>query len=189
MTRIIAGKAGGRTLRVPRRGTRPTPDRVREATFSLLEARLGGFEDLAVLDLFAGSGALGLEAISRGATRAVLVDNDRLAEAACRANAAQVTADSAATVTVLRTKVGVMVTRPWPGQPFDLVFLDPPYVVGNSELSLLLANLGSGSLLAEGATVVVERPSRLAAPTWPDGWTQADQRAYGDTTIYVAVAG
>lgn len=185
MTRIIAGQAKGRTLKVPRQGTRPTSDRVREAVFSLLEARLGGLKNMVVLDLFAGSGALGLEAVSRGASRAVLVDFDKRAEAAARANAL-VVAGGGARVTVLRAKAAVLAAKRWPGEPFNLVFLDPPYSLPDKELNQLLADLDSGNLLSDGASVVVERSCRADAPTWPDDWELMDQRVYGDTVVYVA---
>ncbi|MDR1798475.1 MAG: RsmD family RNA methyltransferase, partial [Bifidobacteriaceae bacterium] len=133
MTRIIAGSARGREVKVPPRGTRPTSARVREALFSLLEARLGGpggWEGLAVLDLYAGSGALGLEAASRGAARVVLVDSSRAAAGVAQANAGAL--GLAGVVSVLAVKVeAVAAGASLPGldQSFDVVFLDPPYAL------------------------------------------------------------
>jgi 16S rRNA (guanine966-N2)-methyltransferase len=124
--RIIAGEWRGRPLQAPAgQGTRPTADRTRETLFSMLTSRIGSFDDLRVADLFAGSGALGLEALSRGASHATFVENDRLALAAIRANVAALNAGASTEVRSLSAA-----SLP-PAQCFDLVFADPPYAAGS----------------------------------------------------------
>ncbi|MCL1898541.1 MAG: 16S rRNA (guanine(966)-N(2))-methyltransferase RsmD [Micrococcales bacterium] len=191
MTRIIGGAAKGRVLQVPKKGTRPTSDMVREALFSLLESQWGSLAGLAVLDLYAGSGALGLEAISRGASRAVLVEANRQAAAAAQNNQLQVLRGATApvpTVKVIRAKVETWLAAHWPGERFDLVFLDPPYQLTSQALDQVLAALANSSLLANQASVVVERSSRTEPPTWPASWQVQEQRNYGETTIHLACA-
>lgn len=179
MTRIVAGTAGGRTLVVPKGTTRPTSDRVREALFSRLEHR-GVVDGARVLDLYAGSGALGLEAASRGAAAVTLVDSGRQAVAACRRNAAtlglrQVTTAAAAVHTFLSGA----------GTPYDLVLLDPPYDIAEADLTAALAALDP-HWLAQHAVVVVERDRRSPEPTWPAGLEPDGERRYGDTTLWFA---
>lgn len=180
MTRIIAGAARGRRLAVPPRGTRPTSDRVREAVFSALVARLD-FEDLAVLDLYAGSGALGLEALSRGAARTVLVDQDAKAAAVAKDNARTVGLPGA---TVRRGTVGTYLGGT--PEPFDVVFLDPPYDLPATTVDTDLAALAQG-WLAPGAYVVLERSARTPQASWPAGLEPELTRDYGETRIEVAV--
>lgn len=181
MPRIIAGRYGGRRLRAPDgRGTRPTSDRVREALFARLEY-LGALDGV-VLDLFAGSGALGLEAVSRGAERVVLVDADRRAVAACRANLEL--ADGAARVQH-RSVAAFLQGSP---EPFDLVLLDPPYDLAEPHLGDVLAALTRG-WLAPRAVVVVERSARSPQPVWPAGLVPLDHRSYGETALWFAEPG
>ncbi len=184
MTRIIAGSAGGRRLRTPPgAGTRPTSDRVREALFSALDARdlLAGAR---VLDLYAGSGALGLEALSRGAAAVVLVESDRGAASVVRANAEAL--GFGTTATVVTTTVERAVALP-ADVPFDLVLLDPPYAVDEAVLDRVLARLAQ-AWLAPGAMVVLERSSRSPEPGWPARLVAEKPRRYGETTLWVAVA-
>ena len=182
MTRIIAGTAGGRTLKVPPgSGTRPTSDRVREALFSSLEAR-DALRGATVLDLYAGSGALGLEAASRGAARVVLVESDRRAAALIESNARSLG---------LRGEVVARPVRSFlagPAEAFDLVVLDPPYPLAEEELAADLAALADG-WLSEDALVVVERSSRSPEPTWPEGLERTSRKAYGETTLWLAQVG
>ncbi|MCL1897330.1 MAG: 16S rRNA (guanine(966)-N(2))-methyltransferase RsmD [Micrococcales bacterium] len=189
MTRIIAGAAKGRVLKVPGRGTRPTSDRVREALFSQLESLLGGLAGLAVLDLYAGSGALGLEAISRGASQAVLVDSGKAALAAASVNTELVQQHlSTAKVRLLRAKVEKLLAPGWQDQSFDLVFLDPPYELSSQALDQVLGALAQGHWLVDGATIVVERSNRAAGPVWPEGWEHLDSRVIGETALHLARA-
>jgi 16S rRNA (guanine966-N2)-methyltransferase len=175
MTRVVGGAAGGRRIVVPAgRSTRPTPDRAREALFSSLGGDLTG---RSFLDLYAGSGAVGLEAASRGAAHVLLVERDAKALAALRANVAaldlpgvEVRADS-----VHRTLVVA------PASGYDVAFLDPPYADDVAEDLRLLAD---GGWLAPGAVVVVERASRTAEPAWPPGISPDRSRRYGDTMLW-----
>lgn len=179
MTRIVAGTVGGRTLRVPSKGTRPTSDRVREALFSRLE-HLRVVDGARVLDLFAGSGALGIEAASRGAAAVTLVDSARNAVEVCRRNVAGL---GLAGISVVPERAERFVERPVVA-PWDLVFVDPPYELAEADLADVLAALVAA--LAAGAVVVVERSSRGPEPRWPEGLGRTDRRAYGDTVVWFA---
>lgn len=179
--RIIAGHAGGRRLAAPPEGTRPTTDRVREALFSSLDTYVrenyGGWSEIHFLDLFAGSGAVGLEAMSRGAAVATLVERDRRCLEVLRRNVAAV--DSGARV------VAVDATR-WhaEGGPYDVIYVDPPYALADDDVRSVLAALVSHGALADGALVVVERSVRSREP-WPDsGWEELRKRDYGDTALW-----
>ncbi|KGN31844.1 methyltransferase [Knoellia sinensis KCTC 19936] len=180
MTRIIAGTAGGRELRTPQgRGTRPTSDRVREALFSSLEAR-DALSGARVMDLYAGSGALGLESASRGAAEVTLVESDR--------QAASVIRDNVARLGLRATVLAVTVTSALAGaaRPLDLVFLDPPYDLSEEALAGDLEALVSRGWLAEDALVVVERSKRSAEPRWPAGLQPEKVKKYGETVLWYA---
>ncbi len=182
MTRIIAGTARGRRLEVPEgQATRPTSDRVREALFSRLQHE-GLLDGTRVLDLYAGSGALGLEAASRGAEHVLLVDSARAAAGSARRNATTVAADG---VEVRQAAVS-MVLGTAPGRPYDLVFVDPPYPLAEDELSAALRQLVDNEWLAADAVVVVERSQRSPEPGWPVGLVRFDERRYGDTRLWLA---
>jgi 16S rRNA (guanine966-N2)-methyltransferase len=181
--RVIAGEAGGRRLVAPKGDVRPTADRVKESLFAALGAhRLQG---AVVLDLYAGSGALGIEALSRGAASAVFVDQDRRAHEALRTNLA--TTGFADRAQVSRSAVASFLGRPATGAAgeFDLVFLDPPYDVGVGELARALEALARPGVLAEDATVVIETRRDLP-PVLPPEWTVGWTRTYGDTLLTVA---
>ena len=185
MTRIIAGTLGGRRIAVPPKGTRPTTDRVREAIFSRLDHE-NSLRGAWVLDAFAGSGALGLEALSRGAKRAVFVESDPPAVAVIRANAEALGVTKA--TEVVRDRV-----LPWLGRSsrpvdlatFDVALLDPPYDLPPSELAATLAALVPR--LTPGAIVVVEWASRSDAPAWPHRFAPTAEKKYGETTVHYAV--
>lgn len=180
MTRIVAGAAGGRRLKVPGgSGTRPTSGRVREALFSSLESMFGSLHGLRVLDLFSGSGALGLEAISRGAGYAMLVESDAGAVRMIRTNVATV---GFGEVEVRAAPVSRVLESP-PGKPFDLVFADPPYGMGAGEITQILSKLEAG-WLAPDAIVVVERPSHGEPVLWPSGLVAVRDRRYGETRLW-----
>ncbi len=179
MTRIIAGTAGGRRLVVPKGdATRPTSDRVREALFAALDAR-GLVQSARVLDLFCGSGALGLEAMSRGAAEVVLVDAGRQAVDTVRKNVATLQFPRAAVV--LSSVQKYLDGRP--AIAADLVLADPPYPLGEGELAAVLTSLAANGWLAEDATVVVERSGRSPEPRWPEGMFREAVRRYGETTV------
>lgn len=180
MTRIIAGAAGSLTLAVPDAGTRPTSDRVRESLFGSLEAA-DLLDGAAVADLYAGSGALGLEAVSRGARSADLVEKAPKAAAVAERNARTVQrAVPLSRVTVHRAAADAFLKSGT--SAFDLVFIDPPYDLSDTDLSATLALLVPR--LAEGATVIVERASRSAAPSSPPGLSPERHKRYGDTTLW-----
>lgn len=182
MTRIIAGTSGGRRLQVPPGAlTRPTSDRVREALFSRLEH--GDWLDgTAVLDLYAGSGALGLEAASRGAASVVLVEH---AAAPLRALRVNVAAVGLKQVQAVGESVQHFLDGDRHHGPFDLVLADPPYPETESRVANVLESLSS-RWLAEDALVVLERSTRSPEPTWPDALHRTDQRRYGETTLWFA---
>lgn len=182
MTRIIAGVAGGRRLLTPPgSGTRPTSDRVREAVFGRLE-HLDAIAGSHVLDLYAGSGALGLEAVSRGAASALLVESDRRAAATIGRNITHLELSGAR---VRHATVESVVAAPLV-PPADLVFADPPYAVDDDALAGVLAALVEHGSLALDAIVVVERSSRSAEPVWPADVELIGPRRYGETTCWFA---
>ena len=192
MTRIIAGSRKGHRLRTPAHSaTRPTTDRVREATFSLIaswsgtagapaEEMLGG---LSFLDLYAGSGAVALEAASRGAAPVVAVESDQATARIARGNARAVGLD----VTVLASTV----EKALAGEPqarFDVVWADPPYALPGDRLAPVLV-AAADRWVAEDGLLVLERASRDEPPVWPPGVTDSWERRYGETTLYFATKG
>ena len=183
MTRIVAGAAGGRRLVVPS-SARPTTDRVREALFNVLAARLV-LTGLRVLDLFAGSGALGLEALSRGAQSVLFVEADRRAADVIARNIETVGLPGA---TVRRASVASLMKTP-PDAPMDLVLADPPYDVDTPAVEALLSGLQHTCWVVEGGVVVVERPVSSEPLRWPAGWTAWPVRRYGDTRLEGADVG
>jgi 16S rRNA (guanine966-N2)-methyltransferase len=179
--RIVAGAARGRRLVVPPGdAVRPTADRVREALFSSLAPVLPG---ASVLDAFAGSGALGLEARSRGAARVTFIERDRRTLVALQRNIDAVDLGACTVVTGDATRSA---RQGLVGAPFDLVLLDPPYALAEDVLAALLADLVP--LLAPEATVVIERPAAAPAPGWPASLIPAPDRRYGSTRLHRAMA-
>ncbi|MFF8293001.1 16S rRNA (guanine(966)-N(2))-methyltransferase RsmD [Streptomyces sp. NPDC016309] len=182
MTRVIAGAAGGRRLAVPPgNGTRPTSDRAREGLFSTWEALLGTLHGTRVADLYAGSGAVGLEALSRGATHALLVEADQRAARTVRENVRALGLPGAE---VRAGKAEQIVTTPAPSDPYDIVFLDPPYAVPDDDLGEILLTLRTKGWLADGALVTVERSTRGGEFAWPDGFAPLRARRYGEGTFW-----
>jgi len=181
VSRIVAGSVGGRSIAVPAKGTRPTSDRVREAIFSRLE-HLGVLDGARVLDLYAGSGALGLEAASRGAAVVTLVDSARAATDVARRNATTLglTGVRVVTATAERHAAGLGPAG------LDLVFLDPPYDLAEEALAAVLGHLAAPGVLADGAVVVVERSTRTPEPSWPAGMERFARKDYGETAVYYA---
>ncbi|MCX5393428.1 16S rRNA (guanine(966)-N(2))-methyltransferase RsmD [Streptomyces sp. NBC_00094] len=182
MTRVIAGTAGGRRLAVPPgTGTRPTSDRAREGLFSTWEAFLGTLDGTRVADLYAGSGAVGLEALSRGAVHALLVEAEPRAAKTIRENITSLGLPGAE----LRTgKAEQIVTGPAPADPYDLVFLDPPYAVADDDLREILLTLRSEGWLTGDALVTVERSTRGGEFDWPAGFEPLRARRYGEGTFW-----
>ncbi len=185
MTRVIAGAVGGRRLSVPPgQGTRPTSDRAREGMFSSWEAQLGGaapWHGARVLDLYGGSGAVGLEALSRGAAHVTLVESDARAARTIRQNVRALGLPGAE---VRHAKAEQVVSGPAPDAPYDLVFLDPPYVLTDEHLREILLTLRSGHWLADDALATVERSTRGGEFRWPEGFEGLRSRRYGEGTLW-----
>ncbi len=180
MTRIVAGEYGGRRLQTPPGdGTRPTTDRVREAMFSSLQSELGGFDGVRVLDLFAGSGALGLEALSRGAAAADFVESDSRVAGVIKRNIADL---GVADAKVLRTTVERFLRVP-PPEPYDLVFLDPPYALDTDQVAAIVAALVVPAWRTPDSVLVVERSTRDPF-AWPEGVQGLRDKAYGETHLW-----
>jgi 16S rRNA (guanine966-N2)-methyltransferase len=182
MTRVIAGAAGGRRIAVPPgTGTRPTSDRAREGLFSSWESLLGTLSGVRVADLYAGSGAVGLEALSRGASHALLVEADSRAARIVRENVRTLGLPGAE---VRSGKAEQIVTGPAPEAPYDVVFLDPPYAVTDDDLREILLTLRAQGWLADDALATVERSTRGGEFIWPQGFEPLRARRYGEGTLW-----
>ncbi|MBG0815412.1 16S rRNA (guanine(966)-N(2))-methyltransferase RsmD [Planomonospora sp. ID82291] len=181
MSRVIAGVAGGRRLAVPPGNrTRPTSDRAREGIFSTVGSLLGPLDGVRVLDLYAGSGAIGLEALSRGAARALLVESDARAVRTIRENIASLGLPGAE---LAADRVERVLAR-GAAEPYDLVFADPPYAVTAEEVDAVLERLRDGGWLAADALVAVERESRGKDLVWPAGYEEERVRRYGEASVW-----
>jgi 16S rRNA (guanine(966)-N(2))-methyltransferase RsmD len=185
VTRIIAGAYGGRRLLTPPgRDTRPTSDRVRESLFGTLDS-LVDLDGSRFADLYAGSGAVGFEALSRGASHVLLVEAEPKAARLVRDNARALGAADAVRLVMDRVE---RLLGGVPPAPYDVVFADPPYAMPDAQVSEMLTALVAGGWLAEEAVVVVERSSRGTPLSWVDGlvpvFTDASGRRYGETTLW-----
>ena len=181
MTRIVAGSLGGRRITAPPgRDTRPTSDRVREALFSTLEA-MTNLHGARFADLYAGSGAVGLEAASRGAARVLLVEADAKAARVARTNVSVLGLGEVVEVAARRVDA-VLATGP--DRAYDVVFADPPYPTSDTEVVQMLAALADRGWLAPDAVVVVERSVRSPEPDWPAGLSDQRGRRYGETMLW-----
>jgi 16S rRNA (guanine966-N2)-methyltransferase len=180
VTRIVAGAAKGRHLAVPSKGTRPTSDRAREALFNTLRAHLD-ISGAHVLDLFAGTGAVGLEALSRGAAAVTFVESDRAAFDVLRRNVDTVGLPG---TTLQRRQAATYLVSGGADKPFDLVFADPPYAYRDDQLAALLTALNERRWLADDAMIVVERAARGTEPAWPEGIVLVTQRRYGEGLLW-----
>ncbi len=169
---------------MPVRGTRPTTDRVRESLFNVLAARVD-FSGLAALDLYAGSGALGLEALSRGAATADFVESDARAAAVISRNVVALGLPGAS---VRRGQVSAVLAAGATAAA-DLVFADPPYDVGAGEVERMLAALNDHGWVTQGSVAVLERAAASPSVTWPPGWDRWPDRRYGDTRLEFACYG
>ena len=178
--RIISGTARGRRLLAPRtRSIRPTADRVRESIFNVLGQTLNGQD---VLDLFAGTGALALEALSRGAAKAVLVDRDREAVRLCEANARMLGFGDR--VRVLSAPVEQAIKRlERGGERFDLIFADPPYAA--RVVPQIVGTLGAAGLLNPGAIACIEHDKREIVPSNSGRLAKVDERRFGDSVVSI----
>jgi 16S rRNA (guanine966-N2)-methyltransferase len=198
MARVIAGEAGGRRLAVPDgRNTRPTSDRAREGLFATIVSLTGSLAGARVLDLYAGSGAVGLEALSRGAEHVLLVESGPRAARVIRDNIEAIGLPGAE---VLTDRVERVLARgPASTEKYDVVFADPPYALAGDEVSAMLALLLRGGeppregvsdhgWLAPGALVIVERATRSGPVSWPAGLEPDRARRYGEATFWYARA-
>ncbi|MET8679459.1 16S rRNA (guanine(966)-N(2))-methyltransferase RsmD [Streptomyces sp. NPDC004647] len=182
MTRVIAGAAGGRRLAVPPgNGTRPTSDRAREGLFSTWESLLGSLHGARVLDLYGGSGAVGLEALSRGAAHVLLVEADTRAARVIRENIRSIGLPGAE---VRAGKAEQILASPAPEAAYDVVFLDPPYAVTDDDLREILLTLSASGWLTEDALATVERSTRGGEFRWPAGFDGLRARRYGEGTLW-----
>ena len=183
MTRIIAGVAGGRRIAVPPgRSTRPTSDRTREGLFTTIHSELGDLTGVAALDVFAGSGAVGLEALSRGATQATLIEADPKALNTIQKNAASLGLSGVRIIAGRAERV--LAGGPGDARPADLAFADPPYGLSDADLSQLLRLLAEAGWLAADALVVVERSVRSGPVLWPAGYQPGRSRRYGESVLW-----
>jgi 16S rRNA (guanine966-N2)-methyltransferase len=187
VARVIAGEAGGRRLAVPvGRETRPTSDRAREGLFATVASIVGPLTGTRVLDLYAGSGAVGLEALSRGASRVLLVESGARATAVIRQNIETIGLPGA-TLIADRVERVLARERPESGR-YDVAFADPPYAMPDAEISRVLSLLADEGWLAPDALVIVERATRSGPVRWPDGFVPDRARKYGEATFWYGLA-
>jgi 16S rRNA (guanine966-N2)-methyltransferase len=187
VTRIIAGQAGGRRLvTASGRTTRPTSDRTREGLFGTVLAIRGGLDGAAVADLYAGSGAVGLEALSRGAADVLLVESDPRAAAVIRTNIDALGLKGARLATGAVERV--LAQGPADTGPRDFVFADPPYALTAGELTRVLGLLREHGWLAPDALIAIERATRSEPLTWPSGYEPVRSRKYGEATLWYGLA-
>ena len=179
--RIVAGSAKGVRLAPVPDGVRPVSDRAREGLFSSLGTER--LEGAAALDLYAGTGAMGIEALSRGAARATFVDRSAKAATAIHRNLTLAHVDDRGSVEV-SSALGFLGLPPRPGAPFDLVFCDPPYDMGPPELDEVLREL-AGRWVGTGATIVLTRGDRSSMPVIPVHWAVARRLRYGDSLVHL----
>ena len=165
----------------PGQGTRPTSDRAREGLFSALDSLLHGLHGIRLIDAYAGSGAVGIEALSRGAAAALLIESDRRAAEAIRGNLTQLGLPGGRLVT---DRVEKLAAEQCPGEPYGALFLDPPYALDAKELAALIADFAEHGWLTPGALVCVERAARDPEWTWPEGFDSLRARAYGEGMLW-----
>lgn len=185
--RVISGRFKGMALTTPKPGTRPTTDRTKEAIFSHLDS-WGVLDDARVLDLFAGTGALGVEALSRGARELVAVESAAPAAAliaqtltALKRNRAWEPGMSARVIKARAEKYAASASAV---APFDVIFIDPPYAFETEACNQLLADLAARELTGDDTVIMLERSTRSAEPIAPEGWAISNRRDYGETAVY-----
>lgn len=185
--RVISGRFKGMALTTPKAGTRPTTDRTKEAIFSHLDS-WGVLDDARVLDLFAGTGALGIEALSRGARELVAVESSAPAAAliaqtltALKHNRSWELGMSARVIKARAEKYAACASAV---APFDVIFIDPPYAFETNDCNQLLADLASRELTSSNTVIILERSTRSEEPTAPENWEITDRRDYGETAVY-----
>lgn len=185
--RIIAGRFKGFEITAPKTGTRPTTDRAKEAIFSHLMS-IGALDDARVLDLFAGTGALGIEALSRGAKSLVAVESAGPASAMLGKSFGRLRQSRAwepdMSARVIKAKAEKFAAAGANNKPFDLVFIDPPYVFGTDDCNALLRDLTTNDMVDEQGVIMLERSVRSDDPTAPEGWEITQERTYGETAVF-----
>ena len=184
--RIIAGVAKGRSLSSVAGATRPTSDRAREAIFSTLTSEFGDFLGLQILDLFAGSGAMGLEALSRGASLVHCVEKDDAAAKTISTNASLVQKAQPVGVFHLFHLSAQKFVEGTPQNQYHFIYIDPPYDFSDSEISTILEKLHANNFFKDGAVIAIERASKTAQPVWPQGYEPSRTKVYGQASIYYA---
>lgn len=184
--RIIAGVAKGRTLAAVADATRPTSDRAREGLFSSLASEFGSFEGLHVLDLFGGSGAIGLESLSRGATLVHVVEKDEAAQRTIDTNFELIKKSNPSGKFQLFGMSAERFLKDAPKVKYHLVYIDPPYDFSNQAVEDILSALHDYEFLSSDAFIAVERTARGDQFIWPDAFSPARERNYGQATIYYA---
>ena len=184
--RIIAGVAKGRSLSSVAGATRPTSDRAREAIYSTLTSEFGDFLGLQILDLFSGSGAMGLEALSRGASLVHCVEIDDAAAKTISINSALVQKAQPVGVFQLFHMSVQKFAEATPQNQYHFVYIDPPYDFADSELTTILEKLHSHNFLKDDAVIAIERASKTPQPVWPQGYEPSRTKVYGQASIYYA---
>lgn len=185
--RIISGSAKGRNLTPPAGVTRPTSDRTREGIFSALESEIGSCAGISFLDLYGGTGAVGLEALSRGAKDVVVVEKDAKAATVCKENYELIKSATTGDFSVIKMSVdGYLDIDRAADYRFDVIYLDPPYDFPNTTIEKVLTKISSIGILKAGAVVIVERSSRTQPFHWPEALSALKERKYGEGTVYFA---
>lgn len=183
---VISGRFKGMALAPAKAGTRPTTDRTKEALFSRLDSR-GMLEDARVLDLFAGTGALGIEAISRGARALLGVESSGPAAALINSTLKKLqhstSWDASIQTQVVKQRAEQFVSG-YAGPAFDVIFIDPPYAFATEDCNMLLADLAGGATTDRNSVIILERSTRSTPPTPAQGWEITDERAYGETAVF-----
>ncbi|CAB4544933.1 COG0742 N6-adenine-specific methylase [actinobacterium SCGC AAA044-D11] len=180
--RIIAGSSKGKTLFSPTGKTRPTSDRAREGLFSSLDSEFGSMSELNFLDLFSGSGAVGVEALSRGAANVYSVE-DHSPTAGIAAKNFELVSNPSGKFTVITSTAERFVATPHQIS-FDIIFMDPPYDLANSEIEKILTEINSNNLLKRNGIIAIERETKKAQFAWPEPFIEEKVRSYGQGSIF-----
>ena len=182
--RIIAGIGKGRKLFSPPSITRPTSDRAREGLFSSLTSTFTSLEGLHFLDLFAGSGAVGVEALSRGAALVEAVESNQVSADVCKQNFELLSNQSGVGKFKVHGKTTFEFLNHTASEPYEIIYIDPPYEVANSEIEKILKKILTLNLLSKHGVVAIERDAKAKSFTWPDGFTEEKIRSYGAGSIH-----
>ena len=185
--RIIAGIGKGRKLFSPPSFTRPTSDRAREGLFSSLISTFGTLEGLHFLDLFAGSAAVGVEALSRGAALVEAVESNSVSADVCEENFALLSSLTGVGKFKVHNKTVFEFLNHTASNPYEIIYIDPPYEVANSEIEKILKKIISLNLLSKFGVIAIERDGKVKAFTWPPSLTELKVRSYGAGSIHYGV--